>query len=111
MARITDEMMRAALPNAKNYTVFILKAGPNRYKPDVEKLIWEHSRRNFSLRAVGLLSIDCPIRDGSDITGVGVFNATLEEATQLMNDDPSVQAGVFIYELHASRSFPGDSLP
>ena len=28
-----------------------------------------------------------------------------------MDGDPGVQAGVFVYELHPCRSFPGDALP
>jgi hypothetical protein len=28
-----------------------------------------------------------------------------------MEDDPGVKAGVFVYEVHPCRSFPGDSLP
>lgn len=28
-----------------------------------------------------------------------------------MDDDPAVLAGIFTYEIHPVRSFPGDSLP
>jgi hypothetical protein len=28
-----------------------------------------------------------------------------------MDADPGVQAGVFVYEVHPVRSFPGDALP
>jgi hypothetical protein len=28
-----------------------------------------------------------------------------------MEDDPGVKAGVFEYEIHPVRSFPGDALP
>ena len=28
-----------------------------------------------------------------------------------MDDDPGVQAGVFTYEVHPVRGFPGDGLP
>jgi hypothetical protein len=28
-----------------------------------------------------------------------------------MDEDPAVKEGIFAYELHASRSFPGDMLP
>jgi hypothetical protein len=28
-----------------------------------------------------------------------------------MDEDPAVQAGIFAYELHAGRGFPGDMLP
>ena len=53
----------------------------------------------------------CPISDGSDVLGVGIFNATIEETKEILNEDPGIKAGVFLYEVHAGRSFPGDSLP
>jgi hypothetical protein len=77
----------------------------------VEDIIWEHGRRNFSLRADGLLAIVCPVRDGSDVCGVGIFTVSPQETASIMDEDPGVKAGVFVYELHACRSFPGDALP
>jgi len=65
--------------------------------------------RNFALRADGILSIVCPVVDGSDVTGVGIFNTNAEEVKKIMDEDPGVKAGVFTYEIHACRSFPGDS--
>jgi hypothetical protein len=29
----------------------------------------------------------------------------------IMDGDPGVQAGIFTYEVHPVRSFPGDALP
>ena len=56
MAAITDEFMRQMLPKARTYVAVILKAAPNWNIAGVEKIIWEHGRRNFALRADGLLS-------------------------------------------------------
>ncbi|SRR5579871_5011444 len=111
MTDITDEHMMSMRSKTKEYSAVILKAGPKRYEPGVEKIIWEHGRRNFALRADGILSIVCPVIDGSDTSGIGIFNATLEETKKIMDDDPGVKAGVFVYELHLCRSFPGDALP
>lgn len=111
MTPITDDLMRSMLATAKPYSVVILKAGPNRQTPGVEKIVWEHARRNFQLRADGLLSVVCPVMDGSEVSGIGIFNAGVEETRALMEEDPGVRAGVFVYEVHPSRSFPGDSLP
>ncbi len=111
MTLITDEYMKEMLTKSKNYSVVILKAGPNRQKPGAEKIVWEHGRRNFSLRSDGLLSIVCPIIDNSDLSGIGIFNATVEETKRIMDDDPGVKEGIFVYEVHPCRSFPGDSLP
>jgi len=108
---ITDDYMRRSMAANKNYCVVILKAGPNRNKEGVESIIWEHGRRNFELRAGGILPIVCPVSDQSDVSGVGIFNTSEEEARKIMDEDPGVQAGVFVYELHPCRSFPGDSLP
>jgi len=111
MTTITDEFMRQMSSKTRKYCIVILKAGPYRYVDGVEKIIWEHGRRNHELRADGVLSIVCPISDGSNVTGVGIFNANVEEVKKIMDEDPGVQAGVFVYEIHATRSFPGDSLP
>lgn len=43
--------------------------------------------------------------------GIGIFAADLDEARQIMDDDPGVRAGVFSYELHPCRSLPGSTLP
>ncbi len=111
MQTITDDFMRQMLAKSKNYSFVILKHGPNRKMNGVEKIIWEHGRRNFSLRAEGLLSIVCPITDESNLSGIGIFNASVEETKKIMDEDPGVKEGVFIYEVYSCRSFPGDSLP
>jgi hypothetical protein len=108
---ITDDYMREMMARTRSYTVVILRTGPNKDQPGVEQIVWEHGRRNFALRADGLLSIVCPVRDGSDVSGIGIFNATVEETQKIMDDDPGVKAGVFVYEVHPCRSFPGSSLP
>ena len=111
MTTITDEHMKQMLQLAKNYTLVILKSTDKRNEPGVESIIWEHGRRNFALRAEELLSIVCPVTDGSDISGVGIFNADIEEVKKLMDEDPGVQASVFVYEVHSCRSFPGSTFP
>lgn len=84
MTTITDESMKQMMTSTRNYCIVILKAGPNRYEVDVEKIIWEHGRRNFALRADGILSILCPVVDGSNVTGVGIFNANEDEVKMIM---------------------------
>jgi hypothetical protein len=111
VTEITDNFMQQMISRTKNYRIVILKAGPNRNKAGVEKIIWEHGRRNFALREEGLLSIVCPVSDGSNVYGVGIFNATTDKAKRIMDEDPAVKEGVFVYEIHVCRSFPGDCLP
>ena len=108
---ISDEFMRDRLARTKPYTVVLLRATPRLHEPGMEAIVWEHGRRNFSLRADGTLPIVCPIRDGSEWSGVGIFNAPVEEVVRIMDEDPGVKAGIFTYEVHPTRSFPGDSLP
>ncbi len=111
MATITDESMREMLPKAKDYSIVILRATAKRSEPGADKIVWEHGRRNFSLRADGLLAIVCPINDDSNIRGVSIFNANIEDTRIMMDEDPAVKAGIFVYEIHPARSFPGDCLP
>lgn len=103
--------MRGMLQKTKNYSVVILKAGPNRNMPGVDKIVWEHGRRNFALRAEGVLSIVCPVSDSSEVAGFCILNASVDDAKKIMDDDPGVKNGIFVYEVHPCRSFPGDSLP
>jgi hypothetical protein len=111
MPTITDEEMRAMLTKVKTYSLMILRGGPKLKEPDVQRIIWEHGRRNFELRAQGKLAIVCPIRDESDVCGIGIFNADVEETQQIMDGDPAVRAGIFVYDVHRCSSFPGDTLP
>lgn len=111
MKAITDELMMQMISQAKLYSVVLLKSGPNYGKPENQPIIWEHARRNFELREKGLLSIVCPVSDETDLKGIGIFNAGVGQTKEIMDGDPGVMAGIFIYEVHTARSFPGDSLP
>ena len=111
MITITDEFMLQMLPTTRPYCIVILRDGPNKDIEGRDSIVWEHGRRNFSLRAQGVLAIVCPIKDESNIHGVGIFNAMVEEVKEIMEGDPAVRTGIFVYEIHETRSFPGDSLP
>ncbi len=60
--------------------------------------------------ADGILSIVCRVSDESDVRGVGIFDAGIDEVKKIMDEYPGIKTGCFIYELHSCRSFPGDSL-
>jgi len=111
MATFTDDAMKEMLTKVKPYSVVILRGGPKLLQPEAQKIVWEHGRRNFELRAEGKLVIVCPVRDGSDVCGIGIFNADARETQRIMDGDPGVKAGIFVYEIHPTASFPGDSLP
>jgi hypothetical protein len=111
LPEISDDLMRQLLPTTRGYTVVVLKHGPRYSPPDSDPIIWEHGRRNFALRAAALLSIVCPIADGSELAGIAIFDRAAAEVQQIMNGDPAVQANVLTFEVHPARSFPGDRLP
>jgi hypothetical protein len=108
---ISDELMHQGLARTRGYTVVILKKGPAYDPPRSDAIIWEHGRRNFALRAAGLLAIVCPVADGSALAGVGIFDADTPTVEQILLGDPAIQAGLLTYEIHPARSFPGDALP
>ena len=111
MSTITNEFMMAMLGKSKPYSVVILRKGPGYKLPDCQPIIWEHGRRNFELREAGLLSVVCPVMEDNDIRGIGIFNADKEKVKEIMDGDPGVQQGVFVYEMLDAKSFPGDTLP
>ena len=113
---VTDEMLKLALANLRPYTVCILKAGPRFQSPGSERehwvsdLVWQHGKRNYALYLAGLKRITCPISDESAVCGIGVFDVDEEETNRIMSEDPGVKAGIFTYELHATRTFPDSTL-
>ena len=111
MITMTDELMRETLAKAKAYCVVILKATQKRHETGSNAIVHEHARRNFVHRAEGILSIVCPITDGSEVRGIGIYHASAEKVRELMEDDPGVKAGIFSYEVHPCKGFPGDALP
>ena len=113
---VTDEQLEQSRATMKPYTLLILKAGPKFERdphrtPWVTEVIWEHGKRYAALRLAGLMPIVCPVGDGGDVTGIGIFDATPEDVERIMAGDPGVRAGVFTYEIHPTRTFPGSSLP
>jgi hypothetical protein len=51
-----------------------------------------------------------PVAYETDLAGIGIFAATVEDTRTIMDDDPDVWAGVFTYDVHLVRGFPGASL-
>jgi hypothetical protein len=111
LPEITDDFMREHLGRARGYTLLLLKRTPLLANPEARATVVEHGRRNFAMREAGLLPIVCPVLDDGQWAGVGIFDASLEEVAHLMDDDPGVKAGLFTYELHPVRGFPGSALP
>ena len=108
---ISDEVMLQGLSSTRAYTIAVLRKGPAYDPPRTDPIIREHGRRNFALRAAGLLAIVCPIADGTQMAGIGIFDADPPTVERILRGDPAIQAGVLTFEVHPSRSFPGDTLP
>jgi hypothetical protein len=117
LPEVSDERLKEVVQQARPYTLVILKAGPNFSMPGpdrdegVAKIIWEHGKRNLALRTAGLMPIVCPVADGSGVTGLCIFDASPEDVARIMAGDPGVKAGVFTYDIHPTRGFPGSALP
>jgi len=111
MTPVTDEYMKEMLSKTKTYCLCIIRTTAKRKEAGADKIVWEHGRRNFTLLAAGTLPIVCPISDGTEVGGFGIFVASPQEVRKIMDEDPGVKAGLFTYELHPCRGFPGSSLP
>jgi hypothetical protein len=116
LPEVTDEMLRASLGATRPYTIVILKAGP-RFSPpgpdrdpQVAATIWKHGKRNFALRMAGLLRVVCPVADGTDVSGVGIFDAEPEEVDRILAADPAVIEEILRYEIHPTRTFANSTL-
>jgi uncharacterized protein YndB with AHSA1/START domain len=107
---VTDETMRARLGQAKAYTLALLHATDTCIRPDVDPIIWEHGRRNMALVEARELLIVLPVSDDSGLAGLGVFAGDPDRVSAILDGDPGVQAGIFRYELHPARGFPGAAL-
>ncbi len=107
---VSDDTMRARLAQAATYTVVLLHATDTFVRPAVDQIIWEHGRRNMALAEAGILNVVLPVSDDTTLAGIGVFAATSEDTRTIMDDDPGVRAGIFSYDLHPVRGFPGAAL-
>ena len=110
MTDITDEYMYEMLGKTREYCLVLLKPGTKCDHPDLKTIIWEHARRNFSLRAKGVLSIVCPVTVEASLSGIGIFDASIEETKAIMDEDPAIMEGILDYEIYPCKSFPGDKL-
>ena len=108
---ITDETMNARLQHVRGYTLVLLRVTDKFVRPEVDAIVWEHGRRNFALREQGVMPLVMPVNDDSDWAGIAVFDAPPDEVAAIMDHDPGVTAGIFTYEMHLVRGFPGSTLP
>ncbi|ASF09276.1 hypothetical protein NBRGN_001_00590 [Nocardia brasiliensis NBRC 14402] len=107
---ITDEQIQQLAASAKPYSVAILHWGPQRHMDGAAATELEHQRRMVTLRADGIIAILCPVVSDT-VAGIAIMTVAPEEAEEVMNADPCVQAQMMHCEVHPCLSFPGDTLP
>jgi len=108
---IGDEQMRARLTQSAGYTMVVLLPTERLVRPQVDPIIWAHGRRNMGLMAAGIAPVITPVTSPGGPSGYAVFTTDVDETRQIMDRDPGVAAGIFTYEIHPVRGFPGSALP
>jgi uncharacterized protein YndB with AHSA1/START domain len=108
---ISDDEMRARLAGSAAYTMVVLLATDRLVRPDVNPIIWAHGRRNMALIDAGLAPVIAPVTIPGGPSGYAIFATGPDETRTIMDGDPGVIAGIFTYEVHPLRGFPGATLP
>jgi uncharacterized protein len=111
---ITDEFIQKASASGRQYCVRLYRAGPNQNQPpeEADRIQREHLRYLFQLRAEGMVLINGPVIDDTELKGVAIFNTTdKNEVSRLADGDPAVKAGRLVYEIYHWYGLPGDCLP
>lgn len=97
----------------KKYFLVLLKPGENRQQNEAEANIIQtkHLSHMDSLANLGKIKLAGPISGDGELSGIVVYNvSSLEEATQLANQDPAIIAGRLIAEVHPWWSLKGACL-
>ncbi len=87
----------------RRYVVALLKSGPNRDQDEeaARKLQEGHMSNIRKLANEGKLIVAGPFMDDGELRGIYIFDvSTIEEARELTETDPAIQAGRLEMELH-----------
>ena len=102
-----DEMLAAKLGaddyGMSKYVIAFLKAGPNRSQDSttLAELQAAHLANMRRMSQAGQLVLAGPFLEDGDIRGIFIFAVeTVEEARELTDSDPMIQAGRLIMEMH-----------
>jgi hypothetical protein len=106
---VTDEQIQQLAATAKPYSMALLSWGPERHMDGADATELEHQRRMVSLRVDGVIAVLCPVASDT-LSGVAIMTVPAEEAREIMDGDPCVQAGMMRCEIHECHGFPGDTL-
>lgn len=97
----------------KKYFMAFLKEGPTRDQSPEEAAIIQNGHLGYmnQLADENKLSIAGPFGDDGEIRGIVIYNVpTLEEATELVKNDPAVKAGRLTIEVHPWWAAKGSTL-
>src|SRR5205085_9874662 len=87
-----------------NYVLGLLRRGPNSgkgTKEEAEKIQAGHMANIRNMAETGKLIVAGPILDNGDLRGIFIFNAkSPDEVRDMVNQDPAIQAGRLVVELH-----------
>lgn len=101
-------------PQMKQYFFVMLKRGPNRGQDSVTtmKLQEGHMANINRMANEGKLVIAGPFGDDGDWRGIFIFDMkTMDEVKKEVDQDPAIQAGRMVYEIHPWWSQRGAKLP
>jgi uncharacterized protein YciI len=97
----------------KNYILVILKTGNNTAADNAQKdsLFKGHMQNIYKLSHSGMLVVSGPIKENKkNYEGIFILNVkTISEASQLLNTDPAIKAGLLnteLYEWYGSAALP-----
>ena len=105
----TDEQVQELAATAKPHTMALLWWTPERNQHGADATEAEHQRRMVSLRADGVIAVLCPVLSDT-LAGVAIMTVTPEAATEILDGDPCVRAGMMRREVYPCLGFPGDAL-
>jgi uncharacterized protein len=109
----TAKAAPALPPGMKQYWFVMLKKGPKRDHPaeEAQRLQAGHMANMQTYAERGILQIAGPMLDDGDLRGIFILDAPDRAGAEAMcNDDPAVQAGRLLCEIHPWMSQQGASL-
>ena len=86
-----------------HYVVGFLKKGPNwsaQQTEELKKMMAGHMANIRRMGLTGKLVVAGPFEDKGDLAGMFIFKCSLEDAQREASQDPAVQSGRFVLELH-----------
>jgi hypothetical protein len=106
----TDDRVRALAGRGRPLSLVLLHWSDGRDRTDAAVIEGAHQRRMVGLHDEGVIAVLCPVTAGA-VAGMAVVDLPVDEARQLMDGDPCVQAGMMRCEVHPCLGFPGDAVP